>query len=108
MDISSGWRAGVVSSDPLREGVEVAVGRPGNDRSQVVVSIGRGDMTFETIDPMERLPTIFIPDAIAKPLLDALAAHYGGTGDTRVLRRDYEAERARVDRLIGGLLKAGG
>lgn len=31
----------------------------------------------------------------------ALAEHFGHTGnDTRALRRDYDAERARVDKLI--------
>lgn len=36
-------------------------------------------------------------------LLDALARHFGGTGDSRQLRKDYDAERGRVDKLIATL-----
>jgi hypothetical protein len=36
-------------------------------------------------------------------LLDALSRHFGGTGDVRQLRKDHDAERARVDKLIGTL-----
>lgn len=38
----------------------------------------------------------------ARAIYEALADHYGHTGhDTRALRRDYDAERARVDKLLG-------
>jgi hypothetical protein len=45
-------------------------------------------------------PTMILPDYMARALLDALTAHYHGAEDTRALRRDYDAERGRVDRLI--------
>lgn len=35
-----------------------------------------------------------------------LAVNGHSTHDTRILRRDYEAERSRVDRLIGHLIGA--
>lgn len=50
-------------------------------------------------------PTLFLPDNHARALLDALSAHYGGTSDTRTLRRDYDAERARVDKMLGAILE---
>jgi hypothetical protein len=40
---------------------------------------------------------------VAHALLDALAAHYGGTSDLRRLRADYDAERRRVDKMIDRL-----
>lgn len=49
-------------------------------------------------------PTLRIPDALGRSLLDALTTHYGGATDLRSLRKDYDAERARVDRLIGHLI----
>ena len=35
----------------------------------------------------------------ARAILDALTVHFQGTGDARALRKDYDAERSRVDRL---------
>jgi len=48
--------------------------------------------------------TLHLPDDMARALLAALLRWYDGGEDTRSLRRDYDAERARVDRLIGALL----
>jgi len=48
-------------------------------------------------------PTLVLPDEFARPLLEALTRYYSGTEDTRALRRDYDAERKRVDDLIGHL-----
>ncbi|MCW2915521.1 MAG: hypothetical protein JWN52_3589 [Actinomycetia bacterium] len=48
-------------------------------------------------------PTLTLHDGEARALLDALANHYGGAEDTRALRRDYDAERRRVDDLTASL-----
>lgn len=40
----------------------------------------------------------------ARALLQALLRHYQGGDDLRALRKDYDAERARVDRLIGAFI----
>lgn len=45
-------------------------------------------------------PTMRLPEPVARALLDALAAHFGGTGEVQTLRKDYLAERARVDKMI--------
>lgn len=52
-----------------------------------------------TIDPLFELD-----DASARALLDALTRHYAGAEDTRALRRDYDAERKRVDKLTGAVI----
>jgi hypothetical protein len=49
-------------------------------------------------------PTLRLPEDMARALLDALAAHFGGTSDVRTLRKDYMAERARVDKMIDHLV----
>ena len=48
-------------------------------------------------------PTLTMDDEAARALLDALTRHYQGAEDTRALRRDYDAERKRVDDLTGHL-----
>jgi hypothetical protein len=42
-------------------------------------------------------PTFTLPADSGRALLDALTRHYNGAEDTRALRRDYDAERKRVD-----------
>lgn len=47
----------------------------------------------------------FHDDDVARALYEALANYFGGTGhDTRALRKDYDAERERVDKMIDHLL----
>lgn len=48
-------------------------------------------------DPVD--PTYELPWDVGRALLDALTQHYRGAEDTRALRRDYDAERKRVDDL---------
>jgi hypothetical protein len=50
-------------------------------------------------------PTLSLPDEFGRALLDALSAHYGGATDVLSLRRDYDAERKRVDNLIAHLTR---
>jgi hypothetical protein len=49
-------------------------------------------------------PSFRLSESGARALLDALSAHYAGSSDVRQLRSDYDAERARVDKLIAALL----
>lgn len=48
-------------------------------------------------------PTLQLGDDEARALLEALTSHYSGVEDTRALRRDYDAERKRVDDLTSAL-----
>jgi hypothetical protein len=51
---------------------------------------------------------LFLPDDSARALYEALADFYGHAGhDIRSLRKDYDAERRRVDQFIGHLIKDG-
>lgn len=53
---------------------------------------------------VERPPTLRLTSDMARALLDALVEHYGGHSNLLALRRDYDAERARVDKMIGHLI----
>jgi hypothetical protein len=49
---------------------------------------------------------VVLPDDAARALYEALGRHYGGTGaDVTALRRDYDAERKRVDGFIAHLTR---
>jgi hypothetical protein len=65
------------------------------------------ELTFQTITDEQssatQQPTLRLPEDMARALLDALAAHFGGTSDVQTLRKDYVAERARVDKMIAHL-----
>lgn len=101
------FRAGVQCYDVMRNGVHVVIGESSGEGwpATVVTGLTSEGAQFERLPAGDAAATIFIPDDIAHVLLDALAAHYGGTGDSRQLRRDYDAERHRVDLMIRSLLK---
>lgn len=92
-----------VSDRPEHRGVAIYVMRPAGDDTYMVLR--PSDLGAWAWDPVAAnvepgSPTLLLTDDIARPLLDALLRHYAGAEDTRTLRRDYDAERARVDGLI--------
>ena len=66
------------------------------------------ELVFADVDPNigGQMPTLQLPEDAARALLDALAAHFGGVSEVQTLRKDYMAERARVDKLIDHMTKA--
>jgi hypothetical protein len=58
--------------------------------------------SWETVeDPTAEIaPTLFLGHEEARVLLDALAQHYQGASDMRLLRADRDHERGRVDKLM--------
>ena len=102
------WEARVID-DPMRDSVRLALFRHrGDGQVEVVTGIDPNTGLVSELHPegTSRDPWTLpaLPYHLALPLLDALARHFGGTGDTRQLRKDYDAERARVDRLIGAVI----
>lgn len=63
----------------------------------------RGDELYAM--PGDPRPSLELDDEMALALLNALAAYFGGTSDVLTLRRDYDAERKRVDRMIEALVE---
>jgi hypothetical protein len=98
-----------VEDDLTMDGVAVYLvdGQPGHRLVAEPV-----DLTFRSIGadqgPHVQAPTFRLTDGIARALLDALTAHYGGAPELQTLRKDYDAERARVDRMLDHLIRAGG
>lgn len=100
------WRA-FVEPDHVRLGRGVAV-HLGQDHGDGSFSILHpAELVVQRMEPdaaaVQQPPFLRIEDDMARGLLDALAAHYGGTADMRQLRKDYEAERARVDKMLAAL-----
>lgn len=89
-----------VEFDPARLGVRLAVARP-----QAVLTWT--DPVPEYVDPeggqfrTTDETWLHLNEEDARAIYEALADYFGHNGhDARALRKDYEAERARVDRLI--------
>lgn len=54
--------------------------------------------------PADDVQPLRLDNDTARALYETLADYFGGSGhDTRALRKDYDAERKRVDRLIDHL-----
>lgn len=50
-------------------------------------------------------PTLTLGCEEAHVLANSLIGYFGGVDDQRLLRRDYDAERGRVDKLTGALIE---
>lgn len=78
----------------------------GTGRAQVLRFASReGAGTFprwEPIEPGDAVePSFSLALDEAQALLAALHSHFQGVDDQRALRADYDAERGRVDKLLG-------
>jgi hypothetical protein len=107
-DENDGWRAHVLYEDRVLHGdgaLRIALGRRiGRGAHECVVGVDAiGGLTLKLVEEGSELPTFLLPSAVGRALLEALARHFGGTGDVRQLRKDHDAERARVDKLLGVL-----
>jgi hypothetical protein len=83
---------------------------PGARQIMRLLPLGTGDdqrlvVAWEPIAPGSLAPpTLSLGDDEAIALMTALVAHYQGVDDQRMLRRDYDAERGRVDKLVDALV----
>jgi len=102
--------------DTIGFGVRIAIanhwaedGRPNEIVRIISTEDGQQHLKLEEISVAEMIePTLTLPDDMARALLDALTRHYHGAEDTRALRRDYDDERKRVDKLTGALITVAG
>lgn len=96
--------------DPTSFGVRIAVKRDYGHRSElllwerpIVTEYDEEDRATEREESWLRLP-----EDDARAIYDALADHFGHAGhDTRALRRDYDAERGRVDKMLDAFIRGG-
>lgn len=98
-----------VESDWMRDGVRIA----GRLSKQVYVKGWGSTLTLAHAEPLEGSREmsdgdewLHLPLDLARALYEGLADHFGHSGnDTRALRRDYDAERARVDKMLAALVE---
>lgn len=98
-----------VTDDNYGLGVAVSVVlRSGDDERSPATRIMRvenGAEAWEDIKPLiVTEPTLRFDTETARALLDALTRYYHGADDTRALRRDYDGERNRVDKLTDAVI----
>ena len=91
-----------VQEDWMRNGVKIVAWA---DRSQHTTKVVQwvqpsiAELPAETAAPDDAF--LYLTDDIARALYEALSVHYGGNVvDATRLRKDYDAERARVDVFI--------
>lgn len=84
---------GVYFQDKSDNG-EVIIGVPEPNAFKQVYRSASDFTAITDLEPMR------MSEDMARALMDALIKHFEYSEDSRMLRKDYEAERARVDLLI--------
>jgi len=105
--VADGVRAHV-EYDPQWRGVRVIVGgagglyvRPEQSTRRVYAEPGE-----EAVVPEGYTAYLRLEEEEARAVYEGLAEYFGGAGhDTRALRRDYDDERKRVDRLTDAVVR---
>jgi len=91
-----------VEFDPPRFGVRLAVQLAVSENESTCI-VWPDWPVAKTVRAGEDEPNVWLPltEDVARAIYEALADHFGHSGhDTRALRKDYDAERARVDAFI--------
>jgi hypothetical protein len=95
--------AHVGKTDLLRQQIDFFVGQD-HGGGTYTLRQGADILTRVTPDDTEPAkPSFCLREDEARALLQSLIRHFDGGEDTRSLRKDYDAERARVDKLIDRL-----
>jgi hypothetical protein len=78
--------------------VRIAVVLEAEGIPRQIMRLAGAHHVWEELDEAESVePTFSLSSDAARALLDALTRHFHGAEDSRALRRDYDAERRRVD-----------
>jgi hypothetical protein len=92
--------ANIGQRDMLRRFIDIYLGEEhGDGRITAYLPDGVQKVLTEA-DGVQLEPTLSLREESARALLQALLRYYQGGDDLRALRKDYDAERARVDKLI--------
>ena len=91
-----------VEQDWMRNGIKIAAWLDRTEHTTKIVQWGTlsiAELPVETMAPDDAF--LHLTDDIARALYEALSVHFGGNVvDATRLRKDYDAERARVDLFI--------
>lgn len=98
-----------VDFDPMMMGVRIAIMHDHGDRRDILKWPSRIELETVTEASANSEPDpsawLHLQDDDARALYEALADYFGHTGhDIRALRKDYDAERDRVDKMLGHLI----
>ncbi len=88
-----------LAREPWLRGIGIYVREWDADSRTISVLSPQGVWTSIT-EGEQYEPTLRLDDDAARSLMYELSKMYGGGDDTRQLRKDYDAERGRVDRLM--------
>lgn len=97
----SEWQAHI-QDDWMRFGVSVVWAREVGEGRREVTN-GSTSWIVEpngAVDVEMGIEPLHLREDMLRALHQALLRHFNGADDARMLRKDYEAERARVDKLI--------
>ena len=98
-----------LSGDFMADGLRVAIlneyaGDIDTPPQRRILRLDTDGGRWEQVEPaVITEPTLTLPDEAARALLEELTRYYHGVEDTRALRRDYDAERGRVDALLAAV-----
>lgn len=99
-----------IAEDFFTDGISVYVSQKHGGAPRQILHIAEGGKwtRWTDLDPHGAAepgpdPTIRLTDEAGRALLDALLRHYQGSGDYHELRKDYLAERKRVDDLLASM-----
>lgn len=97
-----------IQGDVMIDGIRIGILSKGDVRMYATGFDEHGRLTWAAWpDPAASPPgdaTMALPDDVARALMDELVRHYHGASDTVALRRDYDHERGRVDKLTDALI----
>ncbi|SRR6266851_2200665 len=97
-----------ISGDFMIGGISVGIMETGGNGPRVICRVNDQGviMPNEVLAPGTgpAVPTFALPDDMARALLEELTRWYHAAEDTRALRKDYDDERRRVDRLTEAVI----
>jgi hypothetical protein len=97
-----------IQSDRM-DGVHIGIlNRHADGTADYLAGFPEGFAVWKHLTPQERLaiqePSLRLPDDVARAVMDELIRYYHGSSDTLALRRDYDHERGRADKMIDALI----
>ena len=103
-----------VETDFIGDGIQLMVATKIQDGRLVRVWETNGESVFVrsgeaavSVGPQGHMPFLRLSDEEGRAIYQALGEYFGTqVSDNRLLRQDYEAERARVDKFINSLVKS--
>jgi hypothetical protein len=97
--------ANIGQRDMLRRYVDIYLGEDNGNGGITAYLPNNTRKVVTEYDSTPIEPTLSLHEASARALLQALLRHFDGGEDTRSLRKDYDAERSRVDKLTDALIE---